>query len=41
MDIIMDPEQIRELEQACEAALAEAAADYLADTSEQTAHLMA
>jgi len=37
----MDPEQIRELEEACEAALSDVAADYLADVSEQTPHLMA
>lgn len=37
----MDPEQIRELEAACEAVLAEVAADYLADVSEHTPHLMA
>ncbi|MCR9199354.1 MAG: hypothetical protein NXI04_11965 [Planctomycetaceae bacterium] len=37
----MNPEQLRELEEACEAALAEVAADYLADASEHTPHLMA
>lgn len=37
----MDPNDVRELEVACEAALADVVGEYLENCSEHTAHLMA
>jgi len=37
----MDPDDLHELEAACEAALAGVVAEYLEDAAERTAHLMA